>query len=629
MAVAKPQVYRPRFTGAGGPFRTELGQALGNVARAFQRREDRQEAQRTAEEERKGRLLGLKARTKLYDYLEDARNNGTFDGRSAGDVSQEVEQEIERLARPLLQHDEVAAEEFRLASRSTLAQFTAGQRTREAQAAAAETLSVYGETELRFERDLPIALRNAMNARTPGEAEAAWGEVQALHRDATEAARSLQDVGQRNKALAQVEEKMNVFRFDAKVNHAVHTNTAVGTGGLFASIANGKDWIDGTDQQARWSEGISPEHVARRRREALVASRQQDEARIARIKMAKAQQEAENLQRRQEVLVQVDQGEMTQEQASQLLTMAGDPQGSDLIRDFALEKLEDTSSLQQITLDQAPSAQGYTQREMATISLSLEPEEIRQRMSEAILMNGAGRLSDAQKDTIMEQGRSQLAYIDEVEEAMGEEQKAILRDVKHAYRSIYEQAGLIGPTGFASLNPHPQIAFYSGMQPMVEEFLLQNGADAVQTRLVVEELLPMWWEMSKLAPPKRKTTRGDEEYQPHKFVSYEGGDLAAVQRTLKALAQSGLKVETDREWMRLALKPEVSAALEGAYDEQGRVMPGEAILALEESWGEDAKRMYETVILPSQMVRLSMMGHVPGIDAAANIDKWMKHWGHY
>ena len=626
MAVARPQVYRPRFTGAGGGYRTELGQALGNVAGALQRREDRREREEQERKAKEARLKVLRARNELYDVLEDAGTDGTFDGMDVAGVQRWGEEEIEKRATEIARLDEEKAEEFKLQSRKTLAAYTSTKRTQEEQQAAAAVLSVYGEQEMRFARDVPMRLRDAMSAATQGEREAAWGEVQALHHDAVTAAQDLPEGDKRNKALADIEAKMNGYRFDAGVNHAVHTNTAFGPDGFFSRIANGKDFIDGTDGQARWSEGISPEHVALRRRQAVAAARAAREDRIARLKEAKIRQSADQEARRQEILVQVDQGTIPPEQGITLLTLASDPVGSDLVRDFALEKAEDTGKLRALQLQDDPAVKGMAQRMAATISLSLDEGEIRRMRTEAILMEGAGRLGEPQKQLIVQAADSQLGYVQNMQENMDEQQRQILRDVKQAYQAIYEGAGLIG-VGYATLAPAPEIAFYSSVQPAVEEFLLQNGADANQIRTVVE-MLPVWWAQSR-EMREVAGTEGDDQFMNQDVREPAPKDMSAMMGTLKALGQSGIKVETDREWNNLALRPELSGVLANAYDEQDMVMPGAAITAMEAAYGrERAEHLYEEVVLPSQMIRLMMAGHVPGIDMATNMDKWMKHWRH-
>lgn len=617
MAVARPQVQRLRsagFTGAGGAYKTELGQALGNVARAIERRRERREKAEEKEHERKSNLLGLKARDNLLQKIENARNSGTLPSSSA-DLTQWGRDLIEQEAAPLQTHDEVAAEEFRVASRATMQELTAAVRKREEDDAKNDLVSLVGRTKLRFESDLPGLLREAMNAKTQDEAESAWGAVQSLHRDAVNAANMHPPGETRDKELEEIESFMNTARFDARVNKSVVDGDYVQ---FFNSIPNGKDWIGGTDKQAKWSDGVSPAHIASQRTTAFAQGKA---ARLEKEERAKAARDKESdlaKQRLNTTLTKVNNEEWTPEQGDAFLTAANDPKGAAVVREYGVNMLDDRKKLADYTLSESDKAVGFTQRTGALITSTLDKMEVSNLRQTAILMHSVNVITKDQLETIKALANEQDTYIEAYENDMEEVEKEIVRNANSAFRSIEQKAGLVGPLELMRLAPSPQLAFYQDMKPAFIEFAIENRLDINQTR-VLGGMMEAMWEMGKsFKAPDYSAEQSNNFGSAGQVDTKDMNEMAIAkfQSGLKVLAASGVKIETDREMFDLFLHPQLSATLKGGYDSSGKIAGGinddgsmnngATIIALEKVYTqEQVATIFERVLLPVQELRMT------------------------
>ena len=638
MAVAKPKVQALKsagYTGAGGTHTSELGQALGNVAGALRRRAEKREKAEEKEHKRKTELLTLQARNKWYDWREEQQNSGAWDGLSAAEVEQASEDEMERLVAPLLRHDEVAAEDFRLKTRQSTAEATAKVREREDKEAEAEVVAAYAETEMRFKSEIGGLMRTAMTAKSERERNAAFHEAQSQYNDAMAEYDTL-PAEEREKHAGKLMGVMNEARFDGAVWHAVETGTV---NEFFSRVRNNTDWVDEA-AGTRFSQGVSSARLMEAQRQALAEVARRDKAAAQALDNAKKRQQAEQEDYYEQVEDDVAAGRITIEQGRTRLRETGDETGRGKLTQWWLDEQDDDGKLSEHSLNGDKFARGFTESVSFEITTLDDNRLVRRKRQQARMMYRDGQISQEQRDTILDMAQEQIAYNDEVEDSWNADQRDLRRQVNQAWQGVTAGAGLIGESIIVTEPNQKELAFYARLKRPVTEFLLAENADGTQIDLVIGELLPALWAsqgQTVMDTIEGRQLPGEDvfaaEQQPAGFgKSRQEQGVRDLERALGALSRSGVVIENHKEWLSVALKPEVGAHVR--YHETatanagaGDVNRAQTILSLERTYGsEGAAQVYENVIEPMMRMARSLNGRRSNLEVAEDTKKWVEHW---
>ena len=694
MARRVQEPYQPQSTApgvrtfggaAGGPFKTDLGAAIGNVATAIERgavrRSERKDKQRRQEAE----LRKLQAGNQFLRELSDRRAAGGFDGMSAAEVQAWGDQRIGELAVKVAEVDQTYAETFKATSLATLGTFTAGQQEKEARQAREALLAEHQLAEDNYKSLYHEQMKVLADPGRRGEHEAAWTLLQRLDADQEERIGLLDEQNQAKERL-DLEGFRRMARFDAGREHAVQTGTVLQFYGL---IDRHEDFVGDRENGVRYTRDVSPEVISAARQVDLgraAGLQRQKDARRAAAEALVAAQRADWLRKAKADVV--DGRRSIEDVLGEADGNADQVAWEDVSTWFNQRSAAENTRLQE-QMNDSPSLQARTDVLILAAGTAESVTEVNAMTDDLALEN----LSEDQRTAVkaaLDNRRTSIEESDRIYTASQRDRRDL---VKQEFKALHARLGIIPgmPTmGLPANVEKKDLAFLLRAEPEAARMLedMEATPDQVSTyvRTVVEPMMrltkvrreveddvlesqtpewytPEWRGMPSVEVPEHfydQRTGAEQAWDVMTFglggVSYEEDQerqrrvaqaAAAVRavgirkdhlddvrdahqqlgKAADTLVRAGVEI-TPEGWFTAALGPELRGY--AAFDDTGQLDEFQTLENLDMAEGVDplkAMWLFDQLFLPIDEAAQKLKGWQSPVDRAQEVDRWRKARG--